>query len=63
MLNNSSLCIFREQHWIERILNEYFGFHPLHANSRILLQNWGYHEQLTSITRISFNTDSLALFV
>ena len=30
--------IFREQHWIEKILNEHFGLHHLHAVTHILLR-------------------------
>ena len=33
-----SLCIFGERHWIENILNEQFGFHPLYAKTHIILQ-------------------------
>ena len=45
-----SLLIFRGQHWIEKILNEHFGFHPLHADTQILLQT-GYYEQFSGLLR------------
>ena len=45
-----SLLIFRVQHWIEKILNEHFGFHPLHADAHILLQT-GYYEQFSGQLR------------
>lgn len=59
-----SLLIFRVQHWIEKILNEHFGFHPLHADTHILLQTGCYEQfsgQLRRITGIRALTKTIWL--
>ena len=57
-----SLRIFRGQHWIEKILNEQFGFHPLYADPHILLETGSYEQfsgQLRRITGIRALTQKI----